>query len=219
VTFAYFEGIMRTNIYIDGFSLFYGCLKGTQLKWLDPEALCQRIFPQNKINRIRYFTARVRATPSDPQKPDRQDIYIRALKTIPNLTVHEGHFLSHEVMMPLAEPPRLGPRMVKVIKTEEKGSDVNLATYLLLDGFDGDYEVAIVISNDGDLEEPIKVVQSRLGLPVGVLNPHLDKAKTSWVLRNAATFYRRIRAPILDACQFPSTLQDIKGTFTKPKEW
>ncbi|OFW59581.1 MAG: hypothetical protein A2V52_07910 [Actinobacteria bacterium RBG_19FT_COMBO_54_7] len=210
---------MKTNVYIDGFSLFYGCLKGTQCKWLNPEALCQAVFPHHQINRIRYFTARVRATPSDPQKPDRQDIYIRALRTIPNLTIHEGHFLSHIARMPLAKPPRRGSRMVEVIKTEEKGSDVNLATYLLLDGFNAEYDVAIIISNDGDLEEPINIVQARLGFPVGVLNPHLDKKKTSWALKNAATFYRRIRGPVLNACQFPATLQDTKGTFTKPKEW
>jgi hypothetical protein len=31
-----------------------------------------------------------------------------------------------------------------VIKTEEKGSDVNLATHLLIDGFDDAYELAVV---------------------------------------------------------------------------
>ena len=37
--------------------------------------------------------------------------------------------------MPLAHPPSVGPQTVEVIGTEEKGSDVNLASYLLLDGF------------------------------------------------------------------------------------
>ena len=123
------------------------------------------------INRIRYFTARVQARPGDPQKPQRQDMFIRALQTISNLTVHYGHFLTHTLRMPLASPPPGGPNTVEVIKTEEKGSDVNLATYLLVDGFDKDYELAIVISDDSDLIEPIKVVKDKLGLQVGVLNP------------------------------------------------
>jgi len=42
----------------------------------------------------------------------------------------------------------------------------------LIDGFDDAYELAVVVSNDSDLLEPIKVVTQRLGKPVGILNPH-----------------------------------------------
>ena len=34
---------------------------------------------------------------------------------------------------PIEKPPKNGPRFAEVMKTEEKGSDVNLASYLLLD--------------------------------------------------------------------------------------
>ena len=50
-----------------------------------------------------------------------------------------------------------------VLRTEEKGSDVNLATYLLLDAFDNDYDTAIVVSNDSDFIHPIEVVRRRFG--------------------------------------------------------
>ncbi len=73
-------------------------------------------------------------------------MYIRALETIPNLSVHYGVFLVNKIMMPLVIPPAGGPITVEVWKTEEKGSDVNLATYLLLDAIDGDFEQAIVVS-------------------------------------------------------------------------
>jgi len=46
------------NVYIDGFNLYYGCLKGTLDKWLDPAALARRLLPADTIKRIRYFTAR-----------------------------------------------------------------------------------------------------------------------------------------------------------------
>ena len=53
---------------------------------------------------------------------------------------------------------------------EEKGSDVNLASHLLVDGFTGKYEVAVVVSNDADLLEPHpRLVRAVLGLPVGVV--------------------------------------------------
>jgi hypothetical protein len=50
--------LMLTNVYVDGFNLYYGCLKGTPYKWLDLGALCQVLLPPNKIQRIRYFTPR-----------------------------------------------------------------------------------------------------------------------------------------------------------------
>lgn len=176
---------MKTTVYVDGFNLYYGSVKGTPYKWLDLSALCRILLPKHQIWRIRYFTSRVRATPNDPQMPQRQQTFIRALQTIPNLSVHYGQFLSRNVRMPLAHPQPDGPQTVEVRKTEEKGSDVNLATFLLVDGFASDYELAVVISNDSDLIQPIKLVQDRLGRPVGVFNPQKN---TSWALKNVATF-------------------------------
>ncbi len=83
----------------------------------DFEKLVRLVFPHHAINKIRYFTARVNAPPYDPQKPQRQAIYLRALATIPSLTIHYGTFLSHVVKMPLANPTHGGPHLVDVIKT------------------------------------------------------------------------------------------------------
>jgi len=210
----------KTNFYIDGFNLYYGCLRGNKnCRWLNIRALCQSLYPNNEINRIRYFTAGVKPTDTDPKKPLRQEVYLRALKTIDCLDVHMGTFMSHKVRMPLATKPAHGGRTVEVIKTEEKGSDVNLATYLLLDGFKGDYDVAIVVSNDSDLVEPIKVVKQELHLPIGVVNPYLDMKMMSRDLRNVATFYKRVRVGLLESCQFPETMSDEAGMITRPKKW
>jgi len=80
--------------------------------------------------------------------------------------------------MPIATPPPTGPRTVEVIKTEEKGSDVNLATYLLLDACRGDCDVAVVVTNDSDLKEPITIVREDLGMTVGVVNPHPPRKRS-----------------------------------------
>ncbi len=106
--------------------------------------------------------------------------------------------------------------MVKVINTEEKGSDVNLATHLLWDGVQDDYDIAVVISNDSDLLEPIKIVRGELNLQVGILNPHKQPAR---VLQQEADFLRPIRAGTLSLSQFPSVLKDANGTITKPSSW
>ena len=155
--------MLRTNVYIDGFNLYYGALKNRpRAKWLDLSALCSILLTKNDVHRIRYFTARVQARSNSPNAPRHQAVYFRALRTIPNLSIHFGHFLSHPVRLPLNSDPT---RTVEVIRTEEKGSDVNLATHLLWDGFQDDYECAVIISNDSDLAEPIRVVKNELGRP------------------------------------------------------
>lgn len=207
---------MRANVYIDAFNLYYGCIKDTPFRWLDLRLLGEKLLPRDQIHRVRYFTARIQARPADPQAPQRQQIYIRALETIPGLTVHYGHFLSKPTRMPLASPPRTGPRTVEVLRTEEKGSDVNLATYLLLDAFDRDCEMALVVSNDSDLVEPIRIVRAKFGLPVVVVNPQRN---TSHALRQAASFYRPLRHGVLKASQLPTQLSDATGTITKPAAW
>nr|MDT0664731.1 hypothetical protein [Micromonospora sp. DSM 115978] len=127
---------MITNVYVDGFNLFYGALKGTPYKWLDLEEFCARLLPKDEIHRIRYFTARVVARPHDPRQPDRQAAYLRAIATLPKVSVHEGEFY---VTYPRMRVHRTDSRpddpaeYVTVVKTEEKGSDVNLATHLVLD--------------------------------------------------------------------------------------
>ena len=208
--------LVKTNIYVDGFNFYYGAVKGTSYKWLDFAALCAKLFPRNQINRIRYFTALVDARPDDLQQPVRQQTYLRALETIPNLSVHYGHFRTRPVRMRLASPPRFGSKTAEVLKTEEKGSDVNLASYLLLDAFKKDCEVAIVFSNDADLKEPIALAIAELGIKVGVLNPH-PRAKRSLDLQ--PTFFKQLRSGPLAACQFPTTLSDAQGQFSKPAAW
>jgi len=208
---------MLTNVYVDGFNLYYGCIKGSPYKWLDLEALCTRLLPRNQINRIRYFTARVSARANDPQGPARQDAYLRALRTLPSVSVHLGHFLTTQTRMPLAYPPPVGARTVEVIKTEEKGSDVNLATFLLVDAFRQDAQAFVVISNDSDLTEPIRIVRHELGHIVGIINPQPRPSRA--LLSCQPSFFKQIRTGALAAGQLPPQLSDATGTITKPATW
>jgi hypothetical protein len=105
---------------------------------------------------------------------------------------------------------------VWVDKTEEKGSDVNLASHLLRDAYGNRFELAVLITNDSDLAEPVRIVVQEIGLPIGILNPHQFHSRE---LRQYATFMKRIRQGDLAASQFPRTLTDRKGTFAKPVGW
>ena len=211
---------MKTNFYIDGFNLYYLALKGTQFKWLDLYTLCQALTPTHQVNRISYFTSLVKARPGNLQQPIRQATYLRALETVSILTVHYGQFRDRRIFRPLVTPIPNHPRIVEIRNTEEKGTDVNLASHLLMDGVDGSYEQAIVISNDADLALPIEMVRDRLRLPIGIVNPNFDpRASTPKELTDAATFVRRLRPNTLRNSQFPPRLQDSTGVITKPVGW
>ncbi|MDQ6769775.1 MAG: NYN domain-containing protein [Gemmatimonadota bacterium] len=118
--------------------------------------------------------------------------------------------------MPLVNPPKNGARFAQVLKTEEKGSDVNLATHLISDAYENAFDIAVLISNDSDLLGPVNLVKDRLKKKVGILNPQKHPA---FVLRNAATFFKQIRKSALAKSQFPDVMADTHGTFHKPPSW
>lgn len=205
---------MKAHIYVDGFNLYYGALKRTPWKWLDLAALCRTMLPNDSVEHTHYFTARVSARPQNPTSAHDQALYIRALRTIPNLSITYGHFLTHSVPMYLSSA--MPPKRVFVDKTEEKGSDVNLASHLLRDAFTAQFEVAVLVTNDSDLAEPVRIVARELKLPVGILNPHQHHSAQ---LKPLATFMKRIRQSDLMASQFPDVISDAKGSFRKPAGW
>lgn len=45
---------MRVNVYVDGFNVYYGCIKGTVFKWLDILTLCQ--FPNVLTDGVGTFS-------------------------------------------------------------------------------------------------------------------------------------------------------------------
>ena len=208
---------MRTNVYIDGFNLYYGALRHTPYRWLDLGKLCKFLLPGYTVNNIRYFTALFRPFGNDWSKRARQRTYIRAIRTLPNVSVMYGHFLKQTVWARLASPPPTGSKNVEVVKIEEKGSDVNLATYLLWDAFRNEYDAAAIISNDSDLYEPIRLVKEELGKRVIVINPHSQRPSVE--LREIADEFKTIREGVLRACQFPNQMNDSRGAFEKPETW
>ncbi|HVX46035.1 MAG TPA: NYN domain-containing protein [Mycobacteriales bacterium] len=213
----------RTNVYVDGFNLYYGALKGSPHKWLDLQTLSWRMLPpdRHRIQRIRYFTAKVSARPDNLHSPMRQQTYFRALRTLPTVTIHLGHFLTHPTRMRLADPPPPpAAQTARVIKTEEKGSDVNLATYLLADAFRDDAEVFVLVSNDSDLTEPLRVVAHELGKRVGILNPQRPGLRSRALLGCRPAFFKQIRRAALASSQFPDQILDRRGrAIRKPVGW
>src|SRR6187549_147954 len=146
------------------------------------------------LDRVVYCTARVSGL-RDPTSPRDQDVYIRAMKANGSIDAVEfGNFVSRVKYAPLAvKRPSGKPELVRptwpiqvqdgssgsrhseavfiasYLRQEEKASDVNVATHLLLDVLREDVEAAVVVSNDSDLKLPIREARQRV--PVGLINP------------------------------------------------
>ena len=209
---------MITNLYIDGLNLYYRALRGTRFKWLDLWRLAQALFPEDEIGQVCYFTALFDARPEDPAQPERHRVYMRALATLPGLEIHYGVIRPRTKVRRLAEPIPGLPEYVRVLDSEEKGTDVNLATRLLVDGFSGAYEQAVVVSNDSDLASPMRYVRDELGLKMTVVNPD-NNNHTHRDLVVASTYIKRLRRSHLRRSQFPPVLADAQGRITKPPRW
>jgi hypothetical protein len=217
----FLEGCVRTIVYVDGFNLYYGQLKGTPHKWLDLQSLFSRVLaPHHQILRIKYFTARVQPTPKEPDVHVRQDSYLQALGvSCPHVEIQFGHFLRHQVRMENATPP---PATWGVWKTEEKGSDVNLALHVLNDAWLNNFDCAVIVSNDSDLSESMKLVkQHHPTKTLGLVTPGSPKRKTSQQLAMHADFQRTIRSSALQSSQLPATIQAAAPgvRITKPASW
>ena len=208
---------MNTNVYIDGFNLYYGLLKGTPYKWLDLERFCDSLLPKNVVEKIYYFTAKVDARPNDPDQPTRQLAYLNALATLPRVEVHYGSFMSSVVSQAVVDSdPATGRwRRVQgkpvlktdatgevvrswVFKSEEKGSDVNLAAYLLRDAYRDACTCAVVISNDSDLLTPIRMAKADCGVIIGLIPP---RPRGSVELRSAK-FFCGLGSPVFEVPRF-----------------
>jgi uncharacterized LabA/DUF88 family protein len=190
-------------------------LKKIPYKWLDLKSLFTKILDdRNEINAIKYFTARVSGK-WDPKSPIRQQAYLRALQAyLPEISIIYGHFLTHKIMMPLANPTGT-KKYVKVIKTEEKASDVNIAVHLLNDAWLDRYDCAIIVSNDSDLAEAVKIVKNELKKTIGVIMP--GKGTPSKELIQYANFVKKIRQKALSSSQLPDHIPNT--TIRKPSVW
>jgi long-chain acyl-CoA synthetase len=153
----------------------------------------------NVIEKVRHFTARVSGQ-RDPQAPARQQIYLDALRQFPEYEVHFGSFSAKTIRRPLVRPPPNGPRTAEVHTFEEKGSDVNPGVHLLHDAWKQRWDMAVVITNDTDLREPIHLVVSDLGKKVIVMPPATNCASQ---LRRVASHVRHFHPEHLQAACNP----------------
>lgn len=207
---------MRTFVYIDGFNLYYRALRNTTWKWLDlKQAIVRLLDARHCIASVKYFTARVSAPSDDPGKPVRQQVYLRALQAhTPELEIYYGHFLTHKVPARLVTP--IGDRQSALVyRTEEKGSDVNLAVHLLNDAALDRYDCAVLVSNDSDMAEALRLARVHHHKNIGLVTP--GKAHPSKQLARHSDFRKYLGPNVLASSQLPNPIP--KTNIHKPQGW
>lgn len=217
----------KTCIYVDGFNLYYGILAHWRrandkapaigVKWLDIEAFAKNILDDShEIVKINYFTSDIKSVDLDvdfQQRITRQGLYLRALDSKENTAIIKGCFRERNASFKCPEAPF---KKYKYKTFEEKGTDVNIATWLLSDAYKGLYDSYILISNDTDLRAPLFLIKNELSSNVGLICPQI---KTAESLKDSVNFYRNIRLSDIEQSQFSTEMKDAKGDFKKPKEW
>ena len=139
----------RVIAYIDGFNLYFGMLDAGLMdyKWLNIRQLVQNLVKETQeLVAIKYFTSKVT---NDPAKTNRQRTYIEALESV-GVDVIYGLYQSDTI--------ECRKCFNKWIKFNEKMTDVNIATHILIDAYEDKYDAAMLISGDSDLVPPIKAI-------------------------------------------------------------
>jgi hypothetical protein len=142
----------RSIIYVDGFNLYYGAVRGTPHKWLDLEKYFRFVRKDDEIIAIRYFTAMV-------QGPGRlrQREYLRALATLPLVTVYEGRFKKKKFKCRVTSCTHDGDRRYPGF--EEKRTDVSIAVEMMRDAFHDECDTFVVVSGDADLVPAVSAIK------------------------------------------------------------
>jgi uncharacterized LabA/DUF88 family protein len=232
------------NLYYGARSL---CGRGTPgWRWLDLRSLGASLlnsvaWPDAYIERVVFCTARIDGAENRVGQEE-QDVYLQAIRAAGSVDLIEfGHYVSRVKRAPLAvadrkgrpiiqtsawpvmvqdqsgSPVRDAKFMVSYAYREEKGSDVNVASHLLLDVLSGSIDAAIVVSNDSDLRLPIQ--QARERVPVGTVNPSPNRL--AGALKGGADdgvgrhWWRSLTPSDIRSHQLP----DPCGGFSKPIPW
>lgn len=199
----------RVIVYVDGFNIYFGMMEAgfENCKWLNLKTLALSLMkPSQQLVEIKYFTSRVS---NNPDKQKRQNSYIEALET-EEIKVFYGHYQRDAI-----DCKRCGNIWPSY---NEKMTDVNIATQMIIDAYQDKYDMAMLISGDSDLVPPIRAIhenfkQKRVFV---AFPPKRFNNSVALVAKGSLTIGRK---KLVDS-QFSDDVKKNDGyTLRKPEEW
>lgn len=203
------QKVERVIAYIDGFNLYFGIMEAglTDCRWLNIVSLIESLLrPGQQLTIVKYFTSRVS---NNPEKQKRQSTYIETLEAI-GVDIFYGKYQMNE-----AECRRCGNIWPE---PNEKMTDVNIATQLLLDGFQDKFDIAVLVSGDSDLVPPIRAIHSNFSSKrvMVFFPPKRFNNSISSVAKGSLIIGKKR----LKESQFPEDVTKKNGfKLKKPNEW
>ena len=202
--------MQRVIAYVDGFNLYYG-LRSKNWKrfyWLNIQEMAQRMLKQEQIlASTKYFTTIVKQ-PADKHK--RQATFLEALRTLSDFQIYYGHFLSYTVTCSNCGHAHQ--------TYHEKMTDVNIATELMSDAFQDEFDIALLVSADSDLVGPVRAVRRLFNRKRIVVAFPPDRYSNA--LKHAADAYTHIGRNVLSKSVFPDQVTKPDGFVLKrPAQW
>ncbi len=200
----------RVIVYVDGFNLYFGMMEAgfSYCRWLNVKALAQNLLQNNQqLLEVKYFTARVT---NNPDKQKRQSTYLDALYN-EGVKIIYGQYQNNNL-----ECHRCGHIWMAA---NEKMTDVNIATNILVDAYKDKYDMAMLISGDSDLVPPIKAVHENFSSKrvFVAFPPRRHNNTVAAVAKGSLTIGRKK----LVESQLNTSIQKISDGFilNKPVDW
>jgi len=214
----------RAIVYIDGYNLYFGLLKGTCWKWLDLWKFAEVLLDgRYELVEVRYFTAPIKTHPVDLAASERQNAYVQAVSTLPGVKITTGFYSKNKMRAPYvsekcAECDVVEDGLVQVYKMEEKRSDVNLAVSAVVDAADDKADCFVFVTGDSDQVGAIEAIRYKYDKTVVVFNPHEAGGKH---LKRAASFFKHIPRDLPSQCQLPDAIPvGTRGnSIRRPAAW
>ena len=194
------------------------------------------------VDRLVYCTARVDAA-TNPSAHADQDVYLKALVATSSVDwIEYGNYVARtrRSLLAVEDPKTRKPKvvtshwpvmiqdsagsdvpdarfMVNTLHLEEKGSDVNVASHLLIDVLNGTVDAAVVVSNDSDLALPVRTVRNHV--PLGLVNPSGGYFAGDLVGKPGDGVGRHWGKKLESSDYYAHQLADPAGGLTKPSGW
>ena len=222
----------RAIVYVDGFNLYFGLRASTinrknikrlpkRVYWLDIQKLAETLVQGRQLVCVKYFTARIKG---NPDKQNRQNTFLNALQIqCHKLQMIEGRYLFREVFCMRCRTISSDIICSKCGNVnhlpEEKKSDVNIATQMVKDAYENNFDVAYLISGDSDLVPPIEVIRA-MTPPKRVIVVFPPNRGGSKELKNTADFVLYLSARDIKNSLLPDEIEKQDGTkLTIPEHW
>lgn len=207
--------------YVDGLNLQRQVQKAGANQWIDVRKLCELMLPNYEFVQIRYFTTKLKAFPGNQDAAIEQEIYWRALRTLePSITFHFGTMRSSVRLYPSHPLTNDGTdkwKRVKIWYTEEKGSDVALASFMVADAALEPEKLQVLVSNDSDFAPTLQLLRTKFNSRIALLSP--SQQISNALIKANPSLVRNIRTKTVASAQFPLVLEDQDGTFHAPANW